>query len=105
MLKKSKDRCQISSKNMSKQPTNVNSNSNNNQNCSNAFSGCLSSVLPAIIAAFTSPINVSATISSFTLLSASALNTSHPKAPNEPPPCSISTFSRQLIVDIYIYYY
>src|SRR6185437_1229464 len=75
---------------------------NSNQNCSNAFSGGLSSGLPAIIAAFTPPIDVPATISNFRLLSASALNTPHPKAPDEPPPCIISTFSTELVVNVYL---
>jgi response regulator RpfG family c-di-GMP phosphodiesterase len=48
---------------------------NSNQNCFNICSGCFSSLLPAMIAAFIPPIDVPATISVCMLLFASDLNT------------------------------
>jgi len=57
-----------------------------NQNCSKAFSGWSFSLLPAIIEAFTPPIEVPAIISNLILLLASTLKTPHAKAPKEPPP-------------------
>ena len=56
-----------------------------NQNCSKAFSGESFSLLPAIIEAFSPPIEVPATISIVILLLAMALKTAHEKAPKEPP--------------------
>jgi hypothetical protein len=50
-----------------------------NQYCSNSFSGRSSPLLPAIIEAFSPPIDVPATMSILILLFASALRTPHPK--------------------------
>jgi hypothetical protein len=44
---------------------------------------------------------VSATISIRMLLFASPLNTPQPKAPSEPPPCNIKTFSILLLLLFY----
>ena len=55
--------------------------------------------LPAIIEAFRPPIEVPAIIFIFILLFARALNTPQPKAPKEPPPWSIRTFS--IVSDIF----
>src|SRR5215218_3980182 len=63
------------------------------QNCSSIRSGCFSSLLPATIAAFMPPIEVPAIMSIFILLFASPLTTPQPKAPSDPPPCNIKTFS------------
>jgi hypothetical protein len=73
---------------------------NSSQNCSSANSGRSSSLLPAIKAAFTPPIEVPARIWSFILFFRRALNTPQPKAPSEPPPCIIRTFSMKLLSGI-----
>ena len=57
-----------------------------NQNCSKAFSGWSFSLLPAIIEAFSPPIEVPCNYINFYILLARALKTPHPKAPKEPPP-------------------
>src|SRR2546425_7855958 len=48
---------------------------------------------PATIPALTAPMEVPATMSNFMPRLASALNTPHSYAPNEPPPCITSTVS------------
>jgi hypothetical protein len=67
---------------------------NSNQYCSNAFSGGTSPLLPAIIDAFSPPIDVPAIMSIFILLFASALKTPQPKAPKNLH-LEVSTHSQQ----------
>jgi hypothetical protein len=50
-----------------------------------------------MMAAFTAPIDVPATISILIYCFNSALNTPQAKDPKEPPPCIIRTFSKALV--------